>query len=79
MTIAFHIHAEADWKYTCTVARTESESEDPQDAAAAKIAEQALCLVLQCIERDEHGQPFLFDQKLARLLGEEFEAGYPSE
>lgn len=75
MTITFHIKTETGGTYTCTVARKEGESEDPQDVAAAEIAERVLCLVLQSIERDEDGHPFLLDQKLARLLGEEFDTG----
>lgn len=71
MTLTFEIKTHRNG-YVCTVARKQSGSEDPQDTAAARIAETALCVVLECIERDDHGERFLADQKLARRLGEEF-------
>ncbi|MGI8431426.1 MAG: hypothetical protein ACR2MW_03935 [Chthoniobacterales bacterium] len=76
MTILFQVEAEESGGYRCEVATRPKGSEDPQDASAARIAERALCVVLECLRRDQEGAPFLEEQKLARRLGEEF-AGDP--
>ena len=70
MYIAFQVKAAENGRYTCAVVRKDPTGASPQDIAAADLAEGIFCIVLECLEIDEKGEPFFFEQKFARLLGE---------